>query len=541
MNTKSACPPSCVDTRRRNTATTLSPSRSSMRPEQLRALLQTVFLLLFMPVLFFFGAGCLCNCGATSGSDYKRMELLLTQQTRDVQIDDGVVMRWHDLLNSTLVASEGEVRAAGQALSSSFIGIRIPSASDRNQPGQLRNPEIGYSLDGSYAFVELKPDPVQTDKLNALFPPTPGSQWVALIISDTHALDQVLDSSINTNNLNGNLSYQIDFGGTNPCNGCEVQLAGCLPGAFSVLLPPAVVATTKSSSDSSLVCSQPVSTHITLYDLDDNPLPGASVVAAFGLWGNLPTTSTVNGAVVLPLTLDHTGATTTTFDLAEIQSALGYTYTWENNQGIPVTQIVVGPRIHYPPPPTNLRVTAVGLPTCTQAVDVLDLRATHTVTPSIQAQTKAYISLLPDLATCAVADVAAHHLQHTDIIRGGQAITYTFTITNLTNSPVNATVEQTIAPAEAVRGADLPAGCSLAGAVVTCQVDEIAALGSKEVTVAILSEYDFNGALSSSIKARPVGASDSAFLDNVHGPLTATVQSDEQQMDNIYLPLISHE
>lgn len=156
-----------------------------------------------------------------------------------------------------------------------------------------------------------------------------------------------------------------------------------------------------------------------------NSLPGASVVAAFGLWGNLPTTSTVNGAVVLPLTLDHTGATATTFDLAEIQSALGYTYTWKTTRGY-LSPILVGQRIHYPPPPTNLRCNRRrNLPTCTQAVDVLDLRATHTVTPSIQAQTKAYIYLLPDPATCAVADVAAHHLQHTDII-SGQAITYTF-------------------------------------------------------------------------------------------------------------------
>lgn len=74
---------------------------------------------------------------------------------------------------------------------------------------------------------------------------------------------------------------------------------------------------------------------------------------------------------------------------------------------------------------------------------------------------------------------------------------------------------QTIQPAVAVRGANLPAGCSLAAAVMTCQVDDIAALDSKTVTVEILSEFGFAGDSSSSIEARPVGASDTAFLGNM--------------------------
>ncbi len=523
-----------------------------MRPEQLRAILQATFLVGIIPVLFFFGVGCLCYAPPPSGNDSGSSPEMLVQ-TYEIQQAPGEVSRNHFIPSAVLKTSAGESDTINQALPGSFLGILLPTAPGASQPGQLLD---GANVMGPVATpIALKPDRTQIAVLDALFPPPSGSQWVAMVMSDTHALDQFFSGPVDTSNLSLYLSYGIDFRGTDPCNGCAIKLAGCVPGQFSPFLPVGV-ATAHSSAvmpGEDVVCTQPVTTYITLVDPFNNfqPLPGAPVVAAFGLYGGQPTTPTVNGLLELPINLEHTAPTTRTFDLASIQSVRGWTYQWADLQGAPISQIAIpGPFQPYYIQPTepDMKLMASGVPTCTQAIDVVTLQATDTVTQSLQAEAQAYVQVLPDPANCPIADVATIHSQQTAAVVGGDRITYTLTISNLMGTAISGIIEQTISPASAVRGADLPAGCAIAANVVTCQVADIAAQGAKSVTVEILGAGGYSGELRSLVEVYPANAADAAYLDNTHGPLVATVsfasptslpEEDEPAMNwQLYVPHI---
>jgi hypothetical protein len=504
----------------------------------LRATLQGTFLLLFLPVLFFLGLGCLCYSPPPAGSDMSHGELPPVVQTKDVQAGPALVMRYHSIPAASLAATLGEARAISEALPSTIFGMRIPTAADRNQPGELYGGvSAAYTINNSPTLIPLKPEPSLDAELNRRFPPAEGTQWVALVVSDTSSLSRLLGAPIDLRGVNASLTYAIDFGGTEPCPGCEVKLVSCVPGKFGALLPPALRAATAAASDQAFQCTAPVSTYIVLYDFGGNQLPGPTS-AAFGLWGSLTTTSTVGGTTVMPVMLEHTGPTTITFTLDPLLSALGWSYAWQNAQGVPITQIAVGPHDpSNPSPAPNLRIVGSGVPTCTQAIDVLSLRAAGVVTPSLQANAEAYVNVLPDAASCPTADVAARHIQATSVISGGTGITYTLTISNLTNSQVDGLIQQTLTPASAVTGAELPAGCQRNSGVVTCLVSNIPAKGAESVTVVIKTRKSYGGDLVSVEQVNPSGATDDAFLDNIDGPLTVNVQANGTE-DKYYLPII---
>ncbi len=522
-----------------------------MRSDQLRAILQSVFLLVLMPALYFLGVGCLCGPPPPSGSDSGGAPESLVQ-TQEQLAGPGEVNRNHYVQSAILQASAGEASTINQALPGSFLGILLPTAPGATQPGQVTD---GANFMGPVSTpVALKPDRTQATVLEALFPAPAGSHWVAMVISDTHALDSFFNGPINMSDLSLYLSYGIDFQGTDPCNGCEVKLVGCVPGKFAAFLPSGVIAvhSNVALAGQDMACTQPVSTYITLVGFPDfTPLPGAPAVAAFGLFGSLPTTATIDGLLELPVNLEHTAATTRTFDLAPIQSALGWTYDWADLQGTPITQVII-PAPYQPPfiKPTmpDMKVTASGLPACTQIVDVLTLQATDTISSELHAETQAYVQVLPDPAKCTLVDVAAHHEQSTAAIIGGDRITYTLTISNLTSATVSGIITQTLAPATAVRGAELPAGCTRSGATVTCQVPDVPAQGAASVQVVILGTPGYSGTLSSIERVNPAGAADTAYLDNAHGPLVANVSfsaptglplQDEPALDqHLFIPLL---
>lgn len=508
-----------------------------MRPGYLRAVLQGTFLLLFLPVLFFLGLGCLCYAPPPEGGDMSHGELAPGVQTKDIQVGPALVMRYHSIPEASLAATLGEAHAISEALPSSFFGMRIPTAADSNEPGELYGGvTAAYTVNRLPTVVQLKPEPSLDAELNKRFPPAEGTKWVALVVSDTHPLDRLLGGPIDLRGVNASLSYAIDFGGAEPCPGCEVKLVSCVPGKYGALLPPALMAA--AAADQTFKCTAPVSTYIVLYDFSNNPLPGPTA-AAFGLWGSLSTTSTVGGTTVMPVMLDHTGSTTITFSLDPLLSGLGWSYAWQNAQGAPISQIAVGPHDPSNPSPTpNLRIVGSGVPTCTQAVDVLSLRAAGVVTPSLQANAEVYVNVLPDPASCPTADVAARHLQATSVISGGTGITYTLTISNLTNNPVDGLIQQTLTPASAVTGAELPAGCQHSSGVVTCLVANIPAQGAESVTVVIKTKKSYNGDLVSLEQVSPSGAADAAFLDNIDGPLTGNVQADGTEL-KYYLPMLN--
>ena len=131
-------------------------------------------------------------------------------------------------------------------------------------------------------------------------------------------------------------------------------------------------------------------------------------------------------------------------------------------------------------PPPNLQLVGTGVPTCTQIMDVVTLGAAAS-SPALHAETQAYVLALPGPAGCPVVDVAAMHAQQTTVVSGSNRLTYTLTISNLISTAVNGVIQQTITPTTAIKGAELPTGCTRAANVVTCQISDIAAQGAKSV------------------------------------------------------------
>ena len=98
-----------------------------MPPDGLRATLQAIFMVLLMPVLFFFGLGCLCYAPPPSGNDYSDSpEVSLS--TREMLVGPGAINRSHVLLANAFEATVGEAQVANQALAGSFILAPPPPA-----------------------------------------------------------------------------------------------------------------------------------------------------------------------------------------------------------------------------------------------------------------------------------------------------------------------------------------------------------------------------------------------------------------------------
>jgi hypothetical protein len=506
-----------------------------VRPEQLRATLQSTFLLVILPLLSLFGFGCFCYAPPPSQSDSTHEDIQALIQTQDEVTAAGNVMRYSSLNDGALAATQGEAAILKQVLPDTFLGIRIPTAPGGAAPGQLQpNTQFMYTFGQGYTVIPMAQDGARSEQLRSMFPPAQGTAWVGLAISNTSALDRLLSQPVAMTDVDASLSYAINFGG-DLCNGCAVQLVVCTSGKLAPLLPPAVAASARTSADGSLLCTEPVDSPIMLTDFGGNPLPGAPLVATLGVWGGQSTSPTASGVITQPLMLQHTGTTTLTFNLGTIQSARGWSYRWEDANRAPITQLAVPPKSSGPQKPPNLYVAATNVPTCTQAVDVVNVQAANTVTPSVTAHTQLYISAIPDAATCPVVDVAVRHIQQTDVVTAGNGITYTLTISNLTNAVASGIVQQTLAPAGALIGADLPGGCTLAGAVVSCQLDGIAANGASSATVVVKTNFGYAGTITSNVQAWPVAAADAAFLDNISGPLAATVQPNPNA-GSIYIP-----
>jgi len=519
-----------------------------MRPERLRALLQVLFMLLLLPVLASFqSSNSASECGSPpsqqcGGSDSAGPQLV---QAIDGAPEDGVVWRSQHSEGTLFYASLYEGEVLRQSLPSAFIGLRLPTSADGSAPGQLwEATRFNYQIDSGYVPVTMTQNITFSARLNALFPPGPDAQWVALTIQNPDSLNPLLDKAGQPVVIPWtDFSYGINFGGSDLCVGCEVQMVECVPSGFGALLPPGTLtAASQDGVEPRFSCTQPSSTYIVPWG--GAGLSAAPVVAGFGLWSGEPTTSPIGGQLAFPLTLQHTAPVTVAFDLKPIQSALGYTYTWTIDGTHTVTRVDV-PVLDWdwPPEQVDVFVTASGLPTCTQAIDVLDLRATSVLTPSLQAKKRAYIQMVPDMANCPVTDLAAHHVQHTTIISGGASITYTLTVTNRSATQAGAILKQTLKPADALDGQqDLPDACTLAGAVVTCELEGIPAQGEKFATVALRTKPSYDGSLYSTLQASPAAplAVDGNFLDNVHGPLEATIQKTQSQ-EGLLIPLLLRE
>jgi hypothetical protein len=373
--------------------------------------------------------------------------------------------------------------------------------------------------------VPLVADDGSAAQIATMFPPSPGTHWQALSPESGSSKSITLTIPYTTT---GWLSYQIDFVGGS-CNGCEVQLAFCARDA----MPTAVGNLLDFQGTGDLVCADPVHTFISLYD-EDITLP----VAAFGFWGGVVQVSTPGPDVEINYALSHTSSQTETFSLGEIQSEQGWDYAWYDITGATeITQVTIGTGVRQP---HNLRLKGSGLPTCTLALDSVQLTATNPDFPDAVATTR--VQVVPDPATCSnIYDLAI--AKSTDTVTSGQVITsgnwitYTLVITNYESIPVNAVVTDTLSPASAVDTGSmhLPAECTNSGAEITCLVDAVPTEAAKTLTISVKLSKSYGGTLRNLAVVAPAGGADKAFYDNVAQVDVTVLWKDAKKT---FLPLV---
>lgn len=509
-----------------------------MRSLSLRTYFQLTFLLLVLPVIYLTNSGCYCGCG--SGSDYPGNPQLLGMTTRDTLVDEGIVSRYHDAQFAATALTPGELdslrRRAGDYDRTDFVfGLLVPQAPGSPSPGVLvpeDDPSVYFlwSTNEPGTQVTLTQSVSATQKLSSLYPPPAGSQWQALVPGRDDFLDLLPSSPFSVPNGLAYLNYQIDFQGADPCNGCKVEFRAC--GPLRALGGDPVTA---SAAATPFECSLPVISVIHLKDTFGNPLPGP-LTAAFGFWGGSVYAASTAAADFVPVNLEQSGVATETFTLEPITSQQGWSYSWTDTADSPLSQIDVAPFGDFSGPP-NLRVHVTGLPACAQIVDTVYLTATHVTTPTIQAFKSFLYQSLPNPDECTMADVGVVQVSSARAITGGNAITFTQTVSNHTGAVVSAFVTQTLSSAVAVAGATLPAECTHTGAIIACQVDGIPPQGAKAVALVVQISAAFAGDLFSTVEVQPIGAVDGAFLDNTDGPLGVAV-AQGSQVQSIYLPTV---
>ena len=344
----------------------------------------------------------------------------------------------------------------------------------------------------------------------------------------------------NFSDVNGWLYYTLDFNGTDPCNGCEVKMTFCSDAPTSIAAQGMLSALNLPDmrSNGQLVCRDPLPTYITLPDNDSRLIPTDPMVAAFGFAGGLVFTSTNTSSITIPYLLEHNSTQSETFQLETIESEQGWSYSWTDAEGAPISQISVSapPVPYYNWPPPNLRIKGDSLPTCSRLQDIIHLTATHVTIPTVQAKTSTTIQLLPDPGVCQVADVGISQIASSTVISAGQHVTFTLTVSNYENVAGTAIVTDTLEPAAAVWDVTLPAGCDRTGGEIHCQVDNLPAGGQQDLALVVRSAASFAGEMTSTARVDPLGAIDGFFYDNQAGPLSVTVQ--ELPRKRVLLPML---
>jgi hypothetical protein len=513
----------------------------ALMSEKQRVILQVGLVLLLLSIPFITGgdgnpAGCLmclmwCLCSSMSNDATTGVDVFTYDQT--LETTSGKVARWHDFS-----APDGELD--GKTLNAMrdwgpghvVIGVQAPTAAGATEPGRLSNDPHEFALNYNPGNIRtntpLVSDPARAEQIAALFPPSPNTQWQALVPANDNWADLIPTQTTNFSDVNGWLHYTLDFNGADSCNGCEVKVTVCsdfptsltAQGMMSALDVPGM------RSNGQLICRDPLPTYIALHDNRFQLIPTDPIVAAFGFAGGLVFTSTNTSSISVPYLLEHNSAGAETFQLETIESEQGWSYSWADAGGASISQISVPapPVPYYNWPPPNLRVKAEGLPTCSRLRDTIHLTATHVTTPTVQAKTSTIIQLLPDPGVCPVADVGISQIGSTAVISAGQHVTFTLTVANYEDHAVTAIVTDTLEPATAVGDVTLPTECDRTGGEIHCQIDNLPAGGQHELALVVRISASFAGEMTSTALADPLGAVDGNFYDNQAGPLRVDVQ-----------------
>ena len=482
------------------------------------------------------------GCGCLYGSDHKQSAYPSRQQL----LAEGVVERYHDFGAQETQVTVKDLSYLRDHLQNGGggIGLLVPQAPGADQPGSLDpgSPAKIYlypMVDGQWRNIDvpLQQDTALEAELNTLFPPPQGTRWQALAVKDFAWMDQLPtgDSKIA---LQGSLYYVVDFHGADYCSYCEIKLTACSKKVFS-FAEMAVLNTMTNDQmvqGSGLTCAKPLPTTIMITDQAGAPQPGP-LTASLGLWGGQVYVTATQPSVTIDYTLIHTSDSPQMMNLA-LTSDQGWTYQFTDLSGTPLTQIEVG-ALKTPVWENfaaNLRVVGSGLPTCTRQIDTIHLTATMVSNPSIQATADTQVQVLPDPATCQVADVGVTQASSGAEVQAGQAVTFTLTVTNYESSALDVVVTDTLSPAEAVGEVTLPGNCTRSGVTIQCQVNGLGANASLELPIQVQSSLSFTGTLINQAQAEPAQGSDARFYDNAATPAQVVVSGGTGER-KLYLPL----
>jgi len=479
------------------------------------------------------------NTSSSSGSDHKYS----SHSIRSLQ-NPAVLDRWHDLSFKFPVHFHSKEFAylrfwlPGNAI----LGLQVPQAPGAAQPGDVTgNPELWLHLDeqrGDDYDIDVTVPLTSSDDLAtqiaAVLPPEPDTHWQALVPANDDYLNSIPTDDSTFVDGWGYLYYELDFHGDNVCNGCKVKLTLCTPCPSPLLgrsaacsLLRRIVASkwlgrVRLHSAGGLTCVEPVPSTIVLSEgWPPTIVPGGIPAAWLSPWGG-PFYNQVYGPTVeMEYTLGHNLDQQVTFDLEPIYSERGWTYSWRDLDGNPISQMTVGPDVFWD---NNVKVIGTDLPTCALIQDTVHLTATSTTSPSLQATTVSYVRVVPNPNECTTADLGLAKASSTDVISAGQWITFTLTITNYEDVAVSATLTDTLSPASAIGNVALPPECERNDGEITCQVDLIPAGTATTLTIAVQAAQAFSGTLSNKAVVNPVGIVDGAFYDNFTCPMDIRVQ-----------------
>lgn len=469
-----------------------------------------------------------CSCSSDAGSDHP--ESLVSRTVRLSQ-DSAIVERYHDisLSGDPVTLTEKDLAYLRSRLPDSvMIGLQVPRAPGASQPGDLT--AQGHWLrttlrvrDHHYITydVDLIPRDDLASEITAVFPPAPNTHWQALAPANDDFITSIPTQTTTFTGGWGSLHYVIDFHGDDPCNGCMVKMTFCTPdrvASRAKLMTRFLFKGFKIRNANGLVCVDPVPTIIYLSDAAEPP---SSLTAWLSPWGGPVFNATHGPEVEMGYILGHTSSQTETFTLEPIHSEKGWSYEWRDPNGVPITQIEVGPQST---PWGNKNVGVVGtVPTCTLAVDTIHITATSVITPSFQAIATSLVNVVPDPEICPVADVGIAKVVSSRVITAGQSVTFTLTISNHEQTAVDAVVTDTLSPAWAIGDVMLPPGCGRHGNEITCQVTGVPPGTPRTLDIVVRVDSTFSGTLSNRVRVDPAEATDVRFYDNAVGPVTVTV------------------
>ncbi|RLC86129.1 MAG: hypothetical protein DRI79_10450 [Chloroflexi bacterium] len=479
------------------------------------------------------------GCSSSSGSDYEYG----SRSIRSPQ-NPAVLQRFHDLsFDFPLQFSAKDFKYARAWLPGNWVlGLQVPQAPGAAQPGDVTgNPELWGHWDeqrgDDYDLEVTVPLALSDDwaaKITAALPPDPNTHWQALVPANDDYINSIPTDDRTFVDGWGVLFYALDFHGENLCNGCEVKMTLCTPCPSPLFGRPVACSMLRGlarlgllgrlslHSAGGLTCVEPVPSTIVLIGAwPPIIVPGSTPAAWLSPWGGPFYNQVYGPTVVMSYTLGHNAPQTTTFNLEPIYSEQGWTYSWHDPDGNPISQMTVGPNVIWD---ENIKVVGTGLPTCAVIQDTVHLTATSTTSPSLQATTVSYVQVVPDPDQCETADLGLAKVSSTDVISAGQWVTFTLTITNYENVAVSAILTDTIHPASAVGDLILPSECGRSGDDIICQLPLIQANSATTLTIAVQASWAFSGTMTNQAVVNPVGMVDGDFYDNFNCPINIQVR-----------------